>query len=211
MCIIDRPKFSELPSNTTVGGYPLYTGARNWYLMMHRADTVDLDVRIASASLVSPLDGDYFAEMTISASITGSTEEGYYTGDLCSPGRSHLFMLNKGAGRNDNCLLVDPVSAKIGAAELPLLSVKVRNSQSSLRLYDLTLYFNLNKFGFPGTTSADWSAGAVATDPQKKQTIDKIVAWAKQLQDGVNKAIAFSKPQDAFDAVPPIQTLLAVD
>ena len=50
------PKFSELPSNTTVGGYPLYTGARNWYLMMHRADTVDLDVRIASASLVSPLD-----------------------------------------------------------------------------------------------------------------------------------------------------------
>lgn len=205
------PKFSELPSGTTVGGYPLYTGARNWYLMMHRADTANLDVRIASASLVSPQDGDYFAEMTIAASITGSTEEGYYTGNLCSPNSSQLFMQNKGAGRNDNCLLVDPVSAKIGGAELPLLLVKVRNSQSSLRLYDLTFYFNLHKFGFPDTTIADWSASAVAADPRKKQTVDKVVAWAKQLQDGVNKAIAFSKPQDAFDGVPPIQTLLAAD
>jgi hypothetical protein len=70
---------------------------------------------------------------------------------------------------------------------------------------------NPAQLGFPATTVADWSLDAIAADPKKKLAFDKIVAWAKQLQDGVNKAIAFSKPQDAFDGVPPIQTLLVAD
>jgi hypothetical protein len=201
-------KYSELPDGATVGGYPLYTGARKWYLLGHRVDSNNMDMRIASASLISPMDGGYFAEMAVVASLSGATEDGYFSADLCSPSKSHLFMLNKAAGRNDNCLLIDPLTAKIGGVDTTLLSIKVRNSQSSWRLYDLSIYLSLSKMGFPGTMASDWSDSAVAADPKKQQAVAKVVAWAKQLQGSVNTAIAFSKPQNAFDGVPAIQTLV---
>lgn len=204
-------QYSELPSGSTAGGYPLYTGGRTWYLMEHKADNNNLDVRILSTALSSPKDGDFFTEMYVTTSMGVARTEGYFSADLCSPSSTHLFMLNKASGRIDNCLTINPQVAKLQSGEITLFVVRVRNSQSSWRLYDLTMVLNPAKLGFPATTAADWSAGAIAADPKKKQSFDKIVAWAKQLQDGVNKAIAFSKPQDAFDGVAPIQTLLVAD
>lgn len=204
-------KYAELPKDSTVGGYPFYTGGRTWYVMEHKADNNNLDVRILNIALSSPQDGDFFTEMYVTTSMGAASTEGYFAADLCSPSTRHLFMLNKASGRVDNCLTINPHVAKMQSGEMTLFVVKVRNSQSSWRLYDLTMVLNPAKLGFPATTGADWSLNAIAADPKKKQAFDKIVAWAKQLQDGVNKAIAFSKPQDAFDGVPPIQTLLAAD
>jgi hypothetical protein len=204
-------QYSELPTGSTAGGYPLYAGGRTWYVMENKADNNNMDVRILRTALSSPLDGDFFAEMYVTTSMGAASTDGYFAADLCSPSTSHLFMLNKASGRIDNCLTINPHVAKMQSGEIVLLVVKVRNSQSSWRLYDLTMVLNPVKLGFPATTAADWSLNAIAADPKKKQSFDKIVAWAKQLQDGVNKAIAFSKPQDAFDGVPSIQTLLAAD
>jgi hypothetical protein len=204
-------QYSELPKGSTVGGYPLYTGGRTWYVLTQRADNNNMDLRILSAAVISPQDGDFFTEMHVTTSMGAASTDGYFSADLCSPSNPHLFVLNKASGRNDNCLTINPRMVKMQSGEITLLIVKVRNSQSSWRLYDLTLVLNPAQLGFPATTVADWSLDAIAADPKKKLAFDKIVAWAKQLQDGVNKAIAFSKPQDAFDGVPPIQTLLVAD
>nr|WP_315496084.1 hypothetical protein [uncultured Rhodoferax sp.] len=204
-------QYSELPAGSTVGDYPLYTGGRTWYVLEQHAGDNNMDLRILSVALGSPQDGDFFAEMSVTVSAGVATSDGYFSADLCSPSRPHLFMLNKASGRIDNCLILDPYVAKMRTGDTTLFHVKVRNSQSSWRLYDMSLMLNPAKLGFPATTAADWSPSAVAADPKKKQSVDKIVAWAKQLQEGVNKAIAFSKPQDAFDGVPPIQTLLTAD
>lgn len=204
-------RFAEVPAGTTMGGYPLFSGARNWHLLGHKVESNNMDVRIGYLQMISPMDNDYFAEMSVITSLSGASEEGYFSADLCSHGKSHLYMLNKAAGRNDNCLLIDPVSAQIGGKSLTVLFIKVRNSQSSWRLYDLSVYLSLDKMGFPGTVASDWTPSAVAADPKKQQTFERVVAWSKQLQDGVNKAIAFSKPQNAFEGVPAIQTLLSAE
>lgn len=204
-------KRSELPRGSTAGGYPLYSGGRIWYLLEHSAVNNNLDVRILQTALSSPHEGDFFSEMYVTTSMGGASTEGYFSADLCSPSTKHLFMLNKASGRIDNCLTINPYVAKLPSGDVTFLVVKVRNSQSSWRLYDLTVVFNPTKLGFPSTGDSDWSADGIAADLKRKQAFDKVVAWAKQLQEGVNKAIAFSKPQDAFDGVPPMQTLLAAD
>jgi hypothetical protein len=204
-------RLTEVTSGTTMGGYPLYTGGRNWYLLDSKVESNNMDARIAYLQLVSPEGESLFAQMAVVASLSAATEDGYFSADLCSLGKSHLFMLNKAAGRNDNCLLIDPVEGKIGDKDFTLLLLKIRNSQSSWRLYDVSMYLSLEKLGFSGTVASDWTPSAVAADPRKQKAFDRIVAWAKQLQDGVNKAIAFAKPQNAFDGVPAIQTLVATD
>lgn len=201
-------RFSEMPNNTTIGGYPVYTGGRAWRFILNEVTTNNLDVRIGHAQLISPLGQDYFAEMAVAASMGGGSESGYFSADVCGLNTPHLFMQNKASGQNDNCLVMDPYVAKIGRNDFTMLQVKIRNSQSSWRLYDLTLLMSLNKLGFPGTTIADWSREAISHDPKKKAFVDRATAWATQLQDAVNNAMAFSKPQDVFVGVPPIQTLL---
>lgn len=204
-------QFSPLPLDTTVGGYPLYTGGLTWYLLGHETAETNLDVRILSASMRSLRDGDFFADMYIAASSGGATGDGYFTADLCSPGKPHLYMHNKSVGRNDNCLFIDPYVVKMQSGDATMFFIKIRNSQSSARLYDLSILVNPAKLGFPATTLADWNPSAVNNDPKKQQIVDKLVVWAKLLQDGVNKAIAFSKPQNAFEGVPAIQTLLSAE
>lgn len=200
-------QFSALPAGTTIGGYPLYTGGLTWYLLGHETADTNLDVRILSASMRSLKDGDFFADMYVTASSSGATGDGYFTADLCSLGKSHLYMHNKSAGKNDNCMFIDPHVVKMQTGEATLLFIKIRNSQSSARLYDLSILVNPDKLGFLATTVADWSSSAIAGDSKKQQAVDKLVVWAKLLQDGVNKAIAFSRPQDAFSGVPDMQTL----
>lgn len=70
---------------------------------------------------------------------------------------------------------------------------------------------NLTYLGYPSTTISDWSHAAVAKDADKKKFIEKVGNWAKQLQDGVNTAIGYRKPQDAFASVPPLSSLMVLD
>jgi hypothetical protein len=98
--------------------------------------------------------------------------------------------------------------ATIDNKPIPTMEVKVRNSQSSARLYDIRLLLALDKFGFPDSTDTEWSAFSLASDARKKQFVDALTAWAMQLQDSVNLAMGFDKPQDVFQKVPPVDSLL---
>lgn len=201
-------QFSELPKDTTIGGYPLYEGGRNWRLIKHAVSFNNMSVRIGQAHMISPLENDYFAEMYTTVSMGGGEDEsGYFSADMCSLKTPHLFMLNKAKAQNDNCLVIDPLVAKIDGKDTLTLLVKVRNSQSSWRLYDLSLLLSMEKLGFSNGTPSDWSESAVANDPKKKAFLLKAIAWGTQLQDAVNSAMAFSKPQDVFAKVPTIQAL----
>jgi hypothetical protein len=122
-----------------------------------------------------------------------------------------LVKLNKGAGTNDNCLSIKPLTVNIQGKSVPTMEFKIRNSQSSTRLYDISLLLALEKLGFPNSKDADWGPGQISNDAAKKQFIKNIATWGEQLQDAVNLALAFSKPQDVFQKVPSIDTLLAPD
>jgi len=75
-------------------------------------------------------------------------------------------------------------------------------------LYDINLLLALDKLGFADTDEADWSAAAVASNPESEQFLEKVTAFAGKLQDGV-QALGYSKPLDAFVNVPAIENLLA--
>lgn len=201
-------QFSELPKDTTIGGYPIYDGGLTWRLIKSEASLNNLLVRFGQAYLFSPLGNDYFAEMAVTVSMGGAPESGYFSADMCSLNTPHLFMRNKATGQNDNCLLIDPFLAKVGGRDTLTLLVKIRNSQSSWRLYDLSLLLSMEKLGFSNGIPSEWSESAIANDPKKKAFLLKAIAWGTQLQDAVNNAMAFSKPQDVFAKVPTIQALM---
>jgi hypothetical protein len=203
----EEKQFSAIAAGTTMGGYPLYMGGRAWWLVKSKIDTNNLDVRIGQLHVFSPIEGQYFAEMFVTTSLGGGSESGYYSADMCNLGTPHLFMLNKAAGQDDNCLVIDPYVMKIGGADKTVLLVRVRSSQSNWRLYDVSLSLSLDKLGFPESTKADWTEAALSIEPKKKEFVANVVNWAKQLQDGVNSALAYSKPQGVFDAVPALYTL----
>lgn len=210
---VSRPfqKQDVLEDDATMGGYAIYQGGRSWKILEIGDQSNNMDIKIGSAQLLSPIGNSFFAEMHLTTSLSGSEQNGYFSADVCSPAKEHLVVVKKASGTMDNCLTIDPFWARIGGRDLATLVIHIRNSQSNWRLYDSRIYLNLAYLGAPRGTASDWSADAVAKDLEKKQVVDKVANWAKQLQDAINKAIAYSKPQDAFVSVPPISSLLVVN
>ncbi|MDR7305748.1 hypothetical protein [Rhodoferax saidenbachensis] len=204
-------RLDTLEDDATIGGYAMYQGGRTWKTLAIQDQTNNMNIRIGTAQFVSPVGNNFFAEMRVVASLSGAEEYGYFSADVCSPAKAHLFVSKKAGGTMDNCLTIDPYAANIGGRDLVTLVVNVRNSQSNWRLYDTTIYLNLAYLGYTNTTISDWSATAVANDAGKGKLIEKVGSWAKQLQDGVNTAIAYRKPQDAFASVPPLSSLMVWD
>jgi hypothetical protein len=200
-----------LEEGATIGGYPIYQGGRLWRTLAIQARANNMDIKIGSAQFISPVGDEFFAEMDLVASLSGDAQNGYFSADVCSPAKEHLVISKRAFGTMDNCLTIDPYSANIGGREIAVLAVKIRNSQSNWRLYDMTIFLNLAYLGYPDSTTADWNAAAVAGDAGKGRLIEKISGWGKQLQTSVNNAIAYSKPQDAFVSVPSISTLMVLD
>jgi len=204
-------RLDTLEDGATIGGYAIYQGGRAWKTLDVQDRANNMNIRIGTAQFVSPVENNFFAEMHVVASLTGAEETGYFSTDVCSPAKEHLFVSKKMNGLMDNCLTIDPYGANIGGRDIAILIVNIRNSQSSWRLYDTTLLLNLAYLGYPNTTAADWSVAAVSKDANKGKLVEKVGSWAKQLQDGVNTAIGYRKPQDAFASVPPISSLMVLD
>ena len=200
---------TTLSAGTTMGGYPLFEGGRSWKLVSSKATSNNKDIRIGIAQMISPQGGNYFAEMSVTAALGGGAggEDGYFSADICNPAVTHLYRVNRGAGTTDNCLTVDPYAATIRDKPITTLLIRVRNAQSNWRLYDVSLVLNLAPLGFQNTATSDWSEMNIASDSKKRAFLTKVFVWSRQLQDAVNKAIAYSKPQDAFAGVPPLSTL----
>lgn len=201
----DFKPVKTLSDDTTIGGYPIYQGGRSWQVMSGESAQNNVLVRIGHVTLLSPINSEFFMQMNLTVNM--SQNNGYYTTDMCSG--SHLVAINFGGWRTDNCMTIDPLSVKVSDKNITVFSINIRNSQQGSRLYNLRTFINLAQLGFPQSAVTDWTEELLSRDAAKKALLDKTMAWAKKLQDGVNRAIAYDKPKNAFDAVPPISELLA--
>lgn len=204
----DYKPTSTIKADSTIGGYPIFQGGRVWRVVSGKTTSNNTNNKFANIHLISPIANDYFSELTLAVNLEHTNS--YFTSDVCSASSSHLFKLNKGGGLYDNCLTIDPRLIRIKGNDINTLHINVRNSQQSGRIYDLNLLLNLSQLGFPKTEVLDWTENAISQDVEKKKLIEQVTGWAKKLQDGVNKAIEYSKPQNAFSDVPPITSLIPV-
>lgn len=204
----DYKPTTTVQSDSTIGGYPIFQGGRVWRVLSGKTTSNNLNNKFANIHLISPIANNYFAELTLMVNLAQANM--YFTSDICSASASPLFKLNKGGGSFDNCLTIEPYMVRINGNDINTFHINVRNSQRGGRIYDLNLLLNLSHLGFPETEISDWTENAVSQNNKKKQLIEKVTEWAKKLQDGVNKAIEYKKPQNAFSDVPPITSLIPV-
>lgn len=195
-----------LTGDTTTGGYSIYQGGQHWDVISGKTSSNNMNLKLGYIQLISPIGNKYFAEMFLMANLQQGNS--YYTGEPCNG--EHLVKSNKGGGRFDNCMTIDPYISIIRGKDITTLSIRIRNSQQGARVYDMKLLLNLDQLGFPQTELHDWTKDNIARDRAKKQLIEKVTDWANELQDGVNKAIDYSKPKDAFKNVPSLSYLLPV-
>ncbi|MDT8993051.1 hypothetical protein RQP54_19415 [Curvibacter sp. APW13] len=199
--------YEALGPAATIGGRAIYKGGRNWQIA-DLADFVNnMNVMIGRVILVSPHNGEYFLEMAITSSMSSGSEDGYFSANVCNPAIPHALRVNKVSGHNDNCLIVSHQTRSIYNQPVPGLQVIVRNSKSNWRLYEVRLFINLALVGFPNSTPEEWNSGGVEKDPARRQFVDNMEKWARALQSGVDSAIDYSKPAQAFGAVPDIETV----
>jgi hypothetical protein len=197
-------KYTPLPDTSTIGGYAIYRGGRTWRVVGGESSVNNIRLRLGSLSVISPQNNDFFAETHTLVNLSQSN--GYFLAEPCKG--SHLVAINKGGGQYDNCMTIDPFGATISKTNQTLLGIHIRNSQNGSRIYGLEVFLSLQQLGFPASQVSDWTEQSLAADPAKKALIAKVSAWAEQLQTGVNKAIGYDKPQDAFADVPPLDSLL---
>jgi hypothetical protein len=199
----------EIAPQTTIGGYPIYNDAEGWRLMdiSNRASGAMNGAEPVSQGQVTMwqvgTDGATTAQMTVLVNIASVSTDQYMTGDPC--GGDHLVTLKKSTSRDDNCLTVDVA----GRGAFTFFGVRLIQTRSAGRIYFLYLSLGAGALGFPGTMVADWTPEAIKADANKMALLEKMTAWAKLLQEGSEKAITFSKPADAFSAVPSYRTLIA--
>jgi hypothetical protein len=189
---------TPLSIDATVGGYPIFQGGITWYVISASSTENNVRIKLGNLHLVSTIDEDYFAEMIINTNL--SQGNSYFAAETCR--ESHLFKNNKGGGKFDNCMTIDPQSIVLAEGNKTILLIGVRNSKEKARLYDIRLGISLDKLGFPGTNIYDWTEDAIRQDQLKSNFFDQIIAWANKLQNGVEKAIDYNKPSDAFVSVP---------
>lgn len=202
----DYKSTSTIKADSTIGGYPIFQGGRVWRVLSGKTTSNNINLKLANIQLISPIANEYFAEIHLMVNLENHSS--YYTSDVCNG--SHLYKLNKGGGQYDNCLTINPYMARIRGNNVNTLRINVRNSQQGARIYDLNLLLSLSQLGFPRTEIQDWTENVVSQDIEKKKLLGKVTDWAKKLQDGVNKAIEYSKPLNAFSEVPPINSLIPV-
>lgn len=193
-----------LPSDATMGGYPIFQGGRKWRVISGKSTDNNVRIKLGNLHMISPIGPNYFAEMALTTSL--SQGNSYFTGEPCKG--PHLVKIERGGGRFDNCMTIDPYVVTIQGRNTTTLSIGVRNSQQGARLYDLRLLLSLNELGFPETGIHEWTEEAVKQDQAKMHLMKNVTDWAKKLQEGVNKANDYGKPKDAFAHVPPISELL---
>ena len=205
---------SSLSADSTIGGYAIYQGDNNWRMgSIKKNGPNNFGVSYGFLQVVQYDDGVYAAEMVTTVNLNQSGLAFYMTSDPC--GGEHLVKVNnttpgRGDSSWDNCLTVDPFVATIRGKQITTIHVKVSNTQEGSRYYQMNVLVNPALLGFPGTFAADWKADSVAANPERKQFIDKVTAFGKQLQVATSSAMAWAKPKDAFKNVPSWRSL-AVD
>lgn len=150
------------------------------------------------------INGEMFMRQAITATL-GSAGGRSWSGDPCSP--NHLYLKNKGRGREDHCVTVDPIAVQIGTRNVTFLAIKTTNSSGG-RYVAQNLMVNPLFLGSGGTGTGEWSEAGLAASPRKKVLINKLSGWAESYLDASIKAFDYSQPQDSYNDLPSIRTLL---
>ena len=193
-----------LTESTTIGGYPIYIGGRSWRILSGGAKRNNINQMIGYASLVSPMNNKFFAQMNLTVNLDQGN--GYFLGEPCK--LDHLVKIDNGGGVNDNCLAIDAKSDFVNGKAITTLRINIRNSQSAGRLYDMEIFLNLDQLGYPYSNASEWTKEIILDNNQKHLLIKKVTSWASELHGSVDKAISFKKPKDAFEGVSSINDLL---
>lgn len=197
---------TPLPADSTIGGYAIYQGDSKWRVISNKAGNPNnFGVSYGTVRLLQYEGGVYAAEMATTVNLNQSARGFYLTTNFCAGEhlvKVELISFQGNEGTTENCLTVDPYVATVSNRQITTLSIKVTNTQSAARLYQIHMLINPAVLGFPGTAASDWTIEEMAKNPERKQFIDRVTLLGKQLQGATKEAIAFSKPKDAFKAVP---------
>ena len=198
---------TPIPSNTTLGGYPIYQGDNNWRLSSTRI--FESLVKDGFVQLLNSSQGNFFVQMDVTVNLSQGNV--YRTSNVCAVG-DHLARVDKGRVGSgnaswDDCMTLIPYVATVRGKAITTLQATITNAQSGGRLYRLRLLINPEFLGFAGTSSGDWSRDALTRNPERARFVERVTAFAMQIQDAVREAIAYSKPKDAFKNVPSFMDL----
>lgn len=195
-----------IQATDTIGGYPIYQDDGRWKFVSGRNATGT--PLVGSILLDYAPNNSLLARQSLITSMDAGGSFNSWSGSPCSP--DHFIVRNKGRGRQDNCMTIDPSTVNLGTTPTVFLNVVLTNSGSNSRLYKLSLYVNADLLGIRNSSLGDWTKEELDSKPYKKQAIDRLTTWAEQLQDASIKAFDFSKPQDVYAKIPPLVTLLPV-
>lgn len=209
---VPMKKGSEIAASTTISGYPMYLDSGAWRLV--KIETSMPDTLGAADSLshgeVTMLQVDAtstpVASMAVLVNLTSTGDNLYMGGSPCAG--AHIVSVNKGAGLYDNCLTIDANASDPSKSEGTNFAIRITQSRSGGRLYILDLRVLASVLGVRGTYLADWQADAIQASAEKKAFVERLKKWAVSLQDASSRAVEFSKPADAFAAVPSYRTLV---
>lgn len=202
-------RLSFVGQDITASGYPIYPGDGDWRFVSSTVTGPNpRGGYFGSVHLIHPHAGKYFAEMTLEVNLN-LIPNVYYLMDACAGEallkRSRPRVLGN-EGSTSDCLKIEPVVLTISGREITVLLATV-SQQNGSRVYELRMALNVETFGFPATVLADWRQDEITRRPDRAKFIEIVGEWAKQLQDASVKAIAYSKPRDAFATVPTLRQL----
>jgi hypothetical protein len=201
----------QILASDTVGGYPIFQDDGRWKFVRGRESSStggSSPIKMGSVLL------DYFqgtsllARQSVLASLNGGGMASSWTGSPCSP--DHLIVRNKGQGMQDNCMTIDPSIVTLGTVPSLFLTIVLTNSGSSGRYYQLSLLVSAELLGVRNTGLGDWTKEAIAAKPQKQKALERLTAWAEQLHEGSIRAFEFAKPQNVYERIPSLMSLLPV-
>lgn len=195
----------------TVGGYPIFQDDGRWRFVSGKESTSiggSSTIKMGSV-LLDYYQGTYLlARQALFSSVDTGGLNSSWAGSPCSLG--HLVIRNKGQGRQDNCMTIDPQLINIGVTPTVFLAIVLTNSGSNGRYYKMTLAVNADLLGVRDTGIGDWTKEEIKAKPYKQAALDRLTAWAEPLQDGSIRAFDFKKPQEVYAQIPSLMTLLPV-
>ena len=205
----DIKKGDLIVATDTIGGYPIYQDDGRWqFFGSKQSESTGGETIKMGTIFLDYKQGDYFLAKQALLANLGSGSGSNWPGTPCSS--SHLVIRNKGKGKQDNCMTIDPRIVNLGTVPTLVLTVNFTNSGSMGRYYQLVLDVNAELLGIRKSSLGDWSAEKLKENPYKQVALNRLTSWAELVQDASIKAFDFSKPQDVYAKIQSLMTLLPV-
>lgn len=192
----------------TVGGFALYQGGGGWRFERGTSSATSGGILTTSVPLAEFLtfqivEGEIFQRLAVAATIGKGIGHGW-SGTPCSP--THLIAKDKGRGREDHCLTIDPISIQVDNRPVTFLMLSTTNSNGG-RYHEQHLMINPNLWGVRDSSPADWAELGLMQSPFRRAILERLKVWGEKFLDASMNAFGFSQPQDSYESLPSLRTL----